>query len=131
MPSQPDTAAWEREIRAIESEARDAFLAADIATLDRLWADAYAVNSPMQAVLDKPRVLELLRAGRIRHSTYEFEIEYVARHGDVVVVMGRDTVTDPPDGTVSQRRFTNVWQLQENRWRSIARHAHLVARTPA
>lgn len=109
----------------------DAFLAADVGALEQLWSDGYVVNSPLQQVLPKPRVLELLRTGRIRHSAFEVEIEHMSRHGDVVVVMGRDNVVDPPDGTRSRRRFTNIWQLESGVWRSIARHAHVVSREPA
>ena len=134
--NQPSTAAaggptWESEIRAREEEARRAFLAADVQALDQLWADGYVVNSPLQQVLEKPRLLTLLREGRIRHSAYEYEIEHMSRQGDVVVVMGHDRVVDPPDETRSRRRYTNVWQLEDGRWRSIARHAHVVSREPA
>jgi len=122
---------WEHTIRAREEEARTAFLAADVRALDELWSYDYAVNSPLQKVLQKPQVLELLRTGRIRHSAYEVEIEYMSRHGDVAVVMGRDSVVDPPDGTRSKRRFTNIWRLEGGVWRSIARHAHVVAQEAA
>jgi ketosteroid isomerase-like protein len=121
---------WEAEIRAREEAGRAAFLAADLATLGQLWAEDYLVNSPLQQVVDRPKVLSLLAAGRIRHTSYEYEIERIVRSGDVVVVMGNDRVTDPPDGTVSRRRFTNVWRLVDGRWLGIARHAHVVSREP-
>lgn len=129
----PSTSAepWEAAIRSQETAARDAFLAADLAALDALWADGFAVNSPLQKVLSKAQVLEALRTGRIRHLAYEFEIEHLSRHGDVVVVMGRDRVIDPPDGTIAHRRFTNIWQSVDGAWRSIARHAQVVSREPA
>lgn len=122
---------WEADIRALEEQSRTAFLAADIDALDAMWSDDFVVNSPLETINDKPRVLELLRLGRIRHDTYEVEIERVARFGDVVVVMGRDTVDGPPDGAPAQRRFTNVWQLHDGAWRSIARHAQLATRGAA
>lgn len=122
---------WQQTIRGCEEAARAAFLAADLPALDRLWADGYAVNSPLQTVLGKQQVLGLLRSGRIRHSRFDVTIEHVIRHDDTVVVMGSDVVADPPDGTVSHRRFTNVWQLDGGQWRSIARHAHVVSREPA
>ena len=131
VPPTSGDAEWERDVRALEEEARVAFLSADLQTLDRLWADGYTVNSPLQRVNDKQQLFELLRAGRIRHLTFEPEIEQISRHGDVVVVMGHDTVTDPPDGARSRRRYTNIWQLQDGVWRSIARHAHIVSREPA
>lgn len=123
--------AWREQIRALEEEARAAFLSADLSTLDRLWADDYIVNSPLQRVLDKRGVLAALESGRIRHTVFEIEIEHLSRHGDIVIVMGRDRVVDPPDDAVSTRRYTNVWQLSEGVWRSIARHANVVVREPA
>ena len=132
MTTSPTTdhrpSAWQTDIRAREEALRAAFLAANIPALDGLLADGYVVNSPLQTVLDKRRLLDLLQAGRIRHSMYEVEIERIERFGDVVVVIGRDTVIDPPDGIASQRRFTNVWTPDGTQWRSIARHAHVVSR---
>lgn len=122
---------WEQDVRAREEENRVAFLAADVAVLDRLWTDDFLVNSPLNFVNDKRRTLALLEAGRIRHTSFTFEIEHMACHGDVVVVMGRDRVTDPPDDTISHRRFTNLWRLDGGRWRCFARHANVVAREPA
>jgi ketosteroid isomerase-like protein len=121
---------WEQAVRAREEENRVAFLAADMATLDRLWTDDFLVNSPINVVNDKQRTLALLQAGRIRHTSMTIEIEQMARHGDVVVVMGRDRVTDPPDGAVSHRRFTNLWRLERDGWRCFARHANVFAREP-
>ena len=122
---------WESEVRGREEQARTAFLAADLGALNELMADGYVVNSPLQRVVTKQQLFELIGAGRIRHSTYQSEIDHIVRHGDTVVVMGHDSVTDPPDGAVSRRRYTNVWQLDGGVWRSIARHAHVTSREPA
>lgn len=122
--------AWETDVRVREEALRLAFLSANIAALEELLAEGYVVNSPLQTVLDKRRLLELVRGGRIRHEAFEVEIEQLARLGEVVVVMGRDRVVDPPDGIVSHRRFTNVWSRIDGTWRSIARHAHVVSREP-
>lgn len=116
------------DIRDLEEQSRTAFLAGDVDTLDHLWADGFLVNSPLEQVNERAGVLKLLQSGRIRHTSLEVEIERISRHGDVIIVMGNDTVTDPPDGKVTRRRFTNVWQLQEGRWRMIARHAQAVRR---
>ena len=124
------TPTWEEEIRRLEEEARLAFLHGDITTLTRLWADDFTVNSPLERINDKSQVLALLEAGRIRHAPYECEIQHISRHGEVVIVMGRDRVTGPPAGP-ARRRYTNVWQLQNGQWRSIARHAQLISPEPA
>jgi ketosteroid isomerase-like protein len=122
---------WEQEIRAREDENRIAFLNADVAALDRLWTDDFLVNSPLNLVNDKRGTLTLLETGRIRHTSLAYEIERMVGHGDVIVVMGRDRVTDPPDGTISHRRFTNLWRLDGGAWRCFARHANVVSREPA
>jgi quinol monooxygenase YgiN/ketosteroid isomerase-like protein len=119
---------WEAEIRRSEEDVRDAFLAADVGTLERFWAEDFHVNSPLNQLAEKSQVIALLQSGRIRHTAFEYEIERMSRHGDVVVVMGRERVTDAPDGAVVLRRFTNLWRLEDGRWRSIARHAHVVSR---
>jgi ketosteroid isomerase-like protein len=121
---------WEQDIRAREEENRVAFLAGDVTVLDRLWTDDFLVNSPLSLVNDKPRTLALLQAGRIRHSSLTVDIEQRACHGDVVVVMGRDRVTDGPEQTISHRRFTNLWRLDGGAWRCFARHANVERREP-
>jgi len=121
---------WEQDIRALEEAGRVAFLAADTQTLDGMWDDALLVNSPLNIINDKSRVLELLGAGRIRHTFDDVVIERVQRYDNVVVVMGRDTVDGPPHGAIVDRRFTNVWQLQGGEWKMISRHAQIVAPKP-
>lgn len=123
--------AWQQEIRAREEENGRAFLAADLPALDRLWTEDFLVNSPLNFVNDKPRTLALLEAGRIRHTSLTHDIEHMSRHGDVVVVMGSDRVTDPPDGMITHRRFTNLWRLEGGEWRCFARHANAIRREQA
>jgi hypothetical protein len=120
-------ATWEQEIRDLEEAGRVAFLAADTETLDAMWDDSLLVNSPLNIINNKAKVLELLGSGRIRHTFDDVVIERVQRYGEVVVVMGRDTVDGPPHGAIMNRRFTNIWQLQDGAWKMIARHAQIVA----
>jgi ketosteroid isomerase-like protein len=117
---------WQQDVLAREEENRVAFLAADLATLDRLWTDDLAVNSPINVVNDKRRTMALLEAGRIRHMSLAVDVEHMSCHGDVVVVMGRDRVTDPPGDAVTHRRFTNLWRREQGEWRCFARHANVV-----
>ncbi len=124
-------ATWEQDIRALEEAGRVAFLAADTTTLDGMWDDDLLVNSPLNIINDKARVLELLTTGRIRHTFDDVVIERVERYDNVVVVMGRDTVDGPPHGAIMERRFTNVWQLQDGEWKMIARHAQIVRQAAA
>ena len=127
LSSEPNLS-WQTEIQTREEEARVAFLKADLAALDKIFSDSFTVNSPLQRVIEKRELFEALRSGRIRHQTCELEIEHMKQFGDLVVVMGKDRVMDPPDGIISHRRFTNIWKRDRGVWQMIARHAHVVSR---
>jgi len=125
-PLLPDAPAWQREVEAVENAARLAFLAQDTERLGQLWAEDLVVNSPIQRVLDREQVLDLLARGVIRHASHEVTIETLRRHGDVVVVMGHDVVTEAEGAPPVRRRFTDVWRETASGWRMIARHANAV-----
>ena len=125
---QPAGSSWDAEIRAREEALRIALLTANVIALDELMADDYIVNASTNKVLAKSLLLQLLETGRLRHLSFESRIETMQRHGDTVVVMGGDRVVDAPDRVCSTRRFTNLWQLTDGRWRATARHAHVVMR---
>jgi Domain of unknown function (DUF4440) len=126
--TEPATVSWDAEIRAREEALRVAFLNADMRALDDLLADDYIVNSSLHKVLAKPLLMQLLETGRLRHLSFDSRIETMQRTGATVVVMGGDRVVDGPDRVCSTRRFTNLWQLEDGRWRATARHAHVVSR---
>src|ERR671927_1730830 len=102
-PERQPATDWEQEIRTLEEQGRVAFLAGDIPTLDGLMDDRLLVNSPLNVVNDKTKVLDLLGKGLIRHTRDDVEIEHITRYGDVVVVMGRDTVDGPPSNVLTHR----------------------------
>jgi ketosteroid isomerase-like protein len=112
-------------IRRLDDEARDAMLRRDIAALNRLCSDDFVVTNPFNRVLDKQQVLEAVEAGRIKHSAYEREIEYLRMHDDTAVVMGRETVVD--DGQTKNRRYTEIWLRRGGRWQVVARHANHIS----
>ena len=122
-----DYTGWQQEIRALEDESRRAFLARDLERLNDLWSDNLLVNSPIDRVHDKQRILDLLRAGTIAHSSLESQIEDIQRHGNLVVVMGGELVTDKPDGPIIRRRFTNLWHTEGGSWRLVVRHANVTS----
>ncbi len=127
LATSSETGSWEGEVRSLEDEARLAFVARDTATLDRIWLDSFVVNSPLNVVSPKPVVLELLRTGRIGHVEYSATIEHIGRHGDLVVVMGGETIVDHVGEPAVQRRFSHVWRREGAGWRLLARHANNVA----
>lgn len=114
------------EILALEAAGREAFLARDIARLDALWSDALLVNSPIHRVHTKSQVLALLQAGVIAHSELEGSVENIERIGDMVVLMGAERVVNAPGTPAIERRYTNLWRLEDGRWRLIVRHANVM-----
>ncbi len=120
----------EREVRSAEERHRAAFLARDLAALEAMLSDDFAVNSPRNTVIQKKPLLELVRGGALALSSYEQQIDLVRRYGDVVAVMGGDTVTyvtpSPNAGQTQRRRFTDLWRQQGGRWVLIARQAGII-----
>ena len=122
---------WQTEIDAVEREANRAFVERDYETLDRLWAEDLVVNSPINRINDKQKIIELLRKGIVRHVFCEIHPELVRRDGDIVIVMGSDRVQDTAETPVVTRRYTNVWRKENGGWRLYIRHANIVAEPPA
>jgi ketosteroid isomerase-like protein len=121
---------WKAEISALEHAANDAFIARDLARLDQLFSDDLVVNSPINAVNDKRKILDLLGRGVIGHVSSTIEHELIRRDGDLVVVMGADAVQNDHAEPILRRRFTNVWRREGDRWRLYLRHANIVAAAP-
>jgi len=118
---------WRHEIADAEREASDAFLNRDLGQLDRLFSDELVVNSPINVVSDKQKILQLLGTGIIGHVFSEIRHELIRRDGDLVVVMGADSVRNSHAGPTLHRRFTNIWRKEGDRWRLYVRHANVIA----
>ena len=122
---------WQAAIASLEDDANRAFLARDLARLDELFSDELIVNSPINSINDKKTILHLLGTGVIGHVSSTIRHELMRRDGDLVIVMGSDTVKNAPTEPVLQRRFTNVWRNEAGRWRLYIRHANVIAETTA
>lgn len=117
---------WKPGIEAIEEKGRRAFLARDVETMRELFSEDLVVNSPLNRVNEGSQVLDLLGRGVIGHHTTVQHIEIMRRVGDLVIVMGREEITDTPGGVEYERRFTNVWRAEGDSWKLIARQATIV-----
>ena len=117
---------WQDEITTLENEANEAFLKRDVARLQELFSDDLLVNSPINVVNDKKKILELLGKGVIGHVSTTLHPETMRRDGDLAVVMGSDVVQNSPGEPKLRRRFTNVWRNEKGRWRLYIRHATIV-----
>ena len=128
----------EQAVLALDDEERLAALERDVPALERLWSDQFVVNAPNnQVVVGKRAVLDtFVGAGVINFSSFERQIEFVRHDGDLVFIMGLETVRPLADapaaglvaGQAIQRRFTNIWKREGNTWRLFARHANVMPR---
>ena len=118
---------WRARISALEEDANLAFLHRDLARLDALFSDELVVNSPINVINDKQTILRLLGAGIIGHVSSKISPEWMRRDGDLVIVMGSDEVRNRESEPVLPRRFTDVWRLEDGRWRLYVRHANVIA----
>jgi ketosteroid isomerase-like protein len=125
----PSGATVEREIRRLDQMEADAVLRGDFATLDRLWAKDFTVNTPQNDVSDGTRGRVLV--GKISYTSFVRVAEAVLVRGDVVIVMGHETVVPkaptPNAGKTLQRRYTNIWLKRDGEWHLGARHANVIA----
>lgn len=128
VESPPPLNAEEKAIVALEEQERTAVLNEDVAALERLWSEQLVVNNPQNEIsADRSAVLDRVRRGLIRYSTFERRIEALRIQGDIAIVMGSETVLRKGSAEPTQRRFTNVWRKSGTTWRVIARHANVVS----
>ena len=101
----------------------------DFDALEQFYPADHVVTNPSNEFINKTQVMEKLRAGLIRYSSYDRQFDYFRVYGDTVVVTGKETATVPPDsplpnaGKTDERRFTEVWVRRDGTWQVVARHA--------
>jgi hypothetical protein len=122
----------EKTIRSLEERQVTAILTGDVTTLERLWSERFVVNNPQNGIsANRDVVIDRVKQGLIRYSSYDLRIEAIRFHQDVAIVMGSETVVpkdDPVRGTQPiHRRYTDIWLRSGSTWHAIARHANVIA----
>lgn len=118
----------EATIRNLEQLESRAVLEKDTTTLRKLWSDDYTVNSPANRVvtggkntLDRPVI------NQADNASFTRTVEHVVINGGYAIAMGHEVVV-PKSNNATQinRRYTNVWLLEKDQWKLIARHANII-----
>ena len=127
--SAQDNSKIESIIRNLEEKEHKAMLNQDAATLQRIWAADFMVNAPFNRVtLSSQEVIDLVKKGVIRYSSFQRNIEEVMIKNNMAITMGSEEVVPlgdlPNAGKTVKRRYTNIWMLQNGDWRLVARHAN-------
>jgi hypothetical protein len=129
--------AIKEELQRLAAYEVDLVLRSDIAGMERFYPDDMMVTNPFNQVIDKPTVIERVKANIIKYTSMTKTVEHVRRYGDIVVSMGLETAKVTPDadrtdaGQMTYRRFTEVWTLRGGSWKKIARHANHFTPNPA
>ncbi|EKB51233.1 nuclear transport factor 2 family protein [Cecembia lonarensis] len=123
----------ESQIKLLENEEITAILKHDYPTLEKIWAEDFMVNNPFNMVITgRSIVIDRMKEGIINYSGFEREIEKMMDLGNTVIVMGLETVYPkegaPLAGQKVQRRYTNIWILEDEKWHIKARHANVICR---
>lgn len=126
-----ETPTLKEQIKKLDlAHARSIFEGNAIA-LDSLMNDDVTVNHPTnQIVREKTELLDLIKKGTIRYTSFERTPEQFLFFKEMVVVMGREIVIPakgaPNAGKKLNRRYTNIWMLQNGKWQLTVRHANNV-----
>lgn len=117
----------EQEIKNLEQAQVDALLKQDTTFLRKVWAPDFFVNAPINKVV-KGGQLKMVAAGFIKYAAYTLNPEQMLIKDNLVISMGSETVVTlgpnyPTAGMTVTRRYTNIWQKQNNHWILIARQA--------
>jgi Domain of unknown function (DUF4440) len=126
----------EDHVRSLDDDERVAALERDVAALERLWSEDFAVNAPNnRVVVGRGNVLDaFVGSGVINFSRFDRQIEFVRADREYIIIMGLETVEPMNDapaaglvaGETVERRFTNIWKNEDGTWRLFARHANLI-----
>lgn len=129
LAAQDDNAKLRDEIRKLDMDHAAAIFKGDAEALDKLMDDDITVNHPTNRIVkEKRELLELIRDGVIRYSSFERFPETFLFFKDMVIVMGNEVVIPAPGapnaGKSLKRRYTNVWMNRDGNWRLTVRHAN-------
>ncbi len=127
-------AAAQAETRAaiIDLERRrcEAYLARDIAALERMLPDHFTFTRPSGIVLTKPQLLQAVAAGELAFNSFDRQYDDVNVHLNTAVAIGRDTVAGQYQGRDigGRYRFSNMYVQRDGRWQVVATHASKIER---
>ena len=111
-------------IRKLDEERIQAQIHADVAALDRIYADDFIGIGPSGTVRTKPQVLADFTSHDLKFQSITTDDVRFRVYGNTVVETGRSTMVGQDKGKVvpPDNRFTRVWVRRQGRWRLVANH---------
>lgn len=129
--STTDNSQLQEEIKKLDLAHAKAIFEGDALALDSLMDDDVTVNHPTNRIVkEKQELLDLIKQGVIRYTSFKRTPETFLFFKDMVIIMGSEVVVPakgaPNAEKVIQRRYTNVWMKKNDRWLLTVRHANNV-----
>ncbi len=127
-----ESPALKEQIKKLDNAHAVAIFEGNAAALDSLVSIELTVNHPTNRIVkEKKELLDLIKKGTIRYSSFKRTPEQFLFFKDMVVVMGSEIVVPangaPNANSTLNRRYTNVWMKQANgKWQLAVRHANNV-----
>jgi ketosteroid isomerase-like protein len=114
----------EQVIRKLDNERVQAQIHADVAALERIYADDFIGVGPSGTVRAKPQVISDFTSGDLRFQSITTRDVRVRVYGNAAVETGLSTMDGQDKGKAvpHDTRFTRVWVKQHGRWRLVANH---------
>jgi uncharacterized protein (TIGR02246 family) len=128
---QTDAQAAEKEVRQASEKEVQAFLKKDPQALANLWADEMVVTNPLNKLVTKKQVLDLVHSGFLVINSYDRNVEYFRLiNPNTAALAGSETVVwggkIPLAGAPRHLRFTAIWEKRDGRWLEVLRHANVL-----
>jgi len=114
----------EQVIRKLDNERIQAQIHADVAELERIYADDFIGVGPSGTVRTKPQVISDFTSGDLRFQSITTDDVRVRVYGNAAVETGLSTMKgqDKDKEVPRDTRFTRVWVKQQGHWRLVANH---------
>jgi hypothetical protein len=125
--AQQPTPRSDAAIRAVEQAQVQAALAGDRAALEKVFAPGFRLINPSGAIASRDELLQLLTSGKPPYRAAIYTTDSVLDYGRVVITTGTESVEFAADGQRQQRRISQVWENNGDRWQLVLRQATLVA----
>ena len=112
--SSVDTTKAKEEIKRLYAFEEQLTLTQDTAGIKLYYPDDFVVTNPFNQFIDKRKVIERVKTNIIKYSTYKHTFDAFRFYGDMVIVIGSETVVPTADavrndaGKTVHRRFNSI-----------------------
>lgn len=114
------------EVIAIVERLDQALVTDDRAQFAAVMGKDLVVNNPQNAISRPGAAVARNAAGNISYDRYERTIEYAGMRDRFVLLMGGEVVVPKGKNIEVRRRFTDLWEPVDGKWKLSARQATII-----